>query len=212
MLSMPDSLLRGICIATLGASFFGFSGATPVQAQSVQVLEPGTAAESALIERRMQAAYQQIAPAIVRITYGTRNERTCSGAIVTADGYVVTGELSSSFVQDDLLAFHLSDGRRVRGKALGWSSAWAIGLLKITEKGPWSHVDLSNGAAVKAGQLCVALVASFFLGRNWDTVSQVLQPTATTKTGQVMYGAGVTNDLGVSGQLVIDEAEFSVPE
>ena len=56
------------------------------------------------------------------------------------------------------------------------------------------------------------VVASFFLGRNWDTVSQVLQPTATTKTGQVMCGAGVNSDLGVSGQLVIDEAEFSVPE
>lgn len=86
MLSMPDSLLRGICIATLGASFFGFSGATPVHAQSVQEQEPRKAADLALVERRMQAAYKQIAPAIVRITYGTHNNRERprgSGVIVT---------------------------------------------------------------------------------------------------------------------------------
>jgi len=56
------------------------------------------------------------------------------------------------------------------------------------------------------------VIASFFLGRNWDTFSRVLQPTSSANTGRLMFGAGVTSDLGVSGQLVIDEAEFTVQE
>jgi len=133
--------------------------ATSVQAQPGQEQEPQRAADLASIERRMQAAYERIGPAVVRITYGTHNNREWtldSGVIVTAEGHVVT-TCTRSVVQDDLLAFHLADGRRVRGKALGWSGEFAIGLLKITEKGPWPHVDLGNGANIKAGQLCVAL-------------------------------------------------------
>lgn len=112
------------------------------------------------VERKIQAAYQQIAPAVVRITYGTHNNRDWtrgSGVIVTPEGHVVTTDLPRSVVQDDLLVFHLPDGRRIGGKALGWSTEWKIGLLKITEKEPWPFVDLGKGADVKAGQLCVAL-------------------------------------------------------
>jgi hypothetical protein len=54
------------------------------------------------------------------------------------------------------------------------------------------------------------VIASFFLGQNWDTVIRVLQPTASTTTRRLMFGTGVNSDLGVSGQLVADEAEFSV--
>lgn len=52
------------------------------------------------------------------------------------------------------------------------------------------------------------VVASFFLGRNWDSVSQSLRPTTPSRTGPLMFGAGVSSDLGVAGQIVIDEAEF----
>ena len=110
----------------------------------------------ALIEQRMRGAYERISPAVVRITYGTRHNRELTGVVVTPDGHVVTA-YNSSIVHDDLLAFHLADGRRVRGKALGFSGEFGIALLKITEKGPWPHVDLGNRADVKAGQLCVAL-------------------------------------------------------
>ena len=135
--------------------------ATSAQAQPGQEQEPQRAADLASIERRMQAAYEKISPAVVRITYGTHMNRDwtmCSGVIVTADGHVVTNSgYVRSVVEDDLLAFHLADGRRVRGTALGLSGEFAIGLLKITEEGPWPHVELGDGANIKAGQLCVAL-------------------------------------------------------
>lgn len=52
------------------------------------------------------------------------------------------------------------------------------------------------------------VVASFFLGRNWKTARQLLQPTASLRTARLMFGAGVSSDLGVSGQIVVDEAEL----
>ena len=157
MLSISDSHVGGICIATLGASFIVFASTKPVRAQE---LSPQKTADIEAVERRIQAAYKQIAPAIVRITYGAPHNREWtrgSGTIVTEDGYVVTCALPQSLGNNDLLAFYLPDGRRVEGKALGWSTEWNVGLLKITEKGPWPHVDLGRGTDVKAGQLCVAL-------------------------------------------------------
>ena len=216
---MPESLLRAICIATLGASFFGFSRATPVHAQSEHELPK--AADLASVERRMQAAYQQIAPAIVRITYGTRNNRDWtrgSGVIVTADGHVVTTDLPRSVVQDDLLAFHLPDGRRVRGKALGWSSEWEIGLLKITERGPWSHVDFGKGADVKVGQLCVALGYPDLTGIEPDLwpairsgfVTRSAAPTWLTSSCLLkVHGHGV---FDLDGQLIGLTSSFPVSQ
>ena len=42
--------------------------ATSLQAQPGQEQEPQRAADLALIEQRMQAAYEKISPAVVRIT------------------------------------------------------------------------------------------------------------------------------------------------
>lgn len=130
----------------------------PVQARGGQEQELQRTAGLALIEQRMQAVYEQVAPAIVRFAYGKDPELPLgSGVIITADGHVVTSGPVHAVVEDDLLALRLADGRRVRGKALGWSSEFKIGLMKIAEEGPWPHVDLGNRADIEAGQLCVGL-------------------------------------------------------
>jgi serine protease Do len=87
-----------------------------------------------------------------------------SGVIVTADGYVVTRSSSRTFSKGAPMAFYLTDGRRVMGTALGWSEEWNIGLMKITEKGPWPHAKLGKQSDVKAGQPCVALDYPFASG------------------------------------------------
>jgi S1-C subfamily serine protease len=54
-----------------------------------------------------------------------------------------------------LLELRLSDGRQVAGEALGWSSEFGFGVLKITEPGKWPIVKLSE--QIRAGEVCVAL-------------------------------------------------------
>lgn len=54
MLSIPDSLLRRICIASLGAFLFGISAAEPVRAQSLQ--EQKTLADLTSIDRATDAS------------------------------------------------------------------------------------------------------------------------------------------------------------
>ena len=43
----------------------------------------------------------------------------------------------------------------MKGEALGWSSEFGFGLLKIADAGPWPHVKMNHRP--KAGQVCVAL-------------------------------------------------------
>lgn len=111
-------------------------------------------------ERRVQAVYEAVSPSIVRIVCGEDKEHEWhfgSGIIVTADGYVVTKSGYRTISEGASMAFYLADGRRVMGTALGWSSEWGIGLMKIMEKGQWPYVPLGKAADIKAGQLCVAL-------------------------------------------------------
>jgi S1-C subfamily serine protease len=156
--SKQASLLRVIYFAVLGASISGFSSAQDTQ----------RVADLASIEDRVQAVYKQVGPAIVRFAYGkdqklpfgfaiNRKLHFGSGVIVTSEGHVAISGPVHAVLDDDLLDLRLVDGRRVRGKALGWSSEFGFGLLKITEQGPWPHIDLGRRADVTAGQLCVAM-------------------------------------------------------
>ncbi len=107
-------------------------------------------------KQRVQAVYDQVGPAIVQFGYGDKRPLQFGcGVIVTAEGHIAVSGPVHAVIDDDLLELRLADGRRVPGKALGWSSEYGVGLLKITEDGPWPHVDIRE--TVKAGELCVAL-------------------------------------------------------
>ena len=124
----------------------------------------------ASIERRVRATCEKVGPAVVRITCGEDREMPCGGGvIVTADGHVVsTSRLSFVSRADAPVSFHLPGGRRVKGTALGWSQEWSLGLMKISEDGPWPHVNLAEPGDVRAGQLCVAVGYPFVPGPEFD--------------------------------------------
>ena len=128
------------------------------------------ASSLASIERRVHATCEKVGPALVRITCGEDREMPSgSGVIVTADGHVVsTSRLSFVSRADAPVSFHLPGGRRVKGTALGWSQEWRIGLMKISEDGPWPHVKLAEPGDVRAGQLCVAMGYPFVPGVTFD--------------------------------------------
>ena len=146
--SKTASLLTVIYFAVLGASLSRFSSAQDTQRVT----------DLPSIEDRVQAVYKQVGPATVRFAYGEDpKSQFGSGVIVTSEGHVAISGPVRAVVQDDLLDLRLVDGRRVAGKALGWSGEFGFGLLKITEQGPWPHVDLGKRVDAKAGQLCVAM-------------------------------------------------------
>lgn len=124
---------------------------------SVNAQEPTPASDFSKTRERVKAVIDSVSPAIVRFVYGNEPKRRqfgC-GVIVSASGYVVVSGPVQYVIDDALLDLQLIDGRRVKGKALGWSSEFGVGMLKITDPGEWPHVKLSKRA--EAGEVCVAL-------------------------------------------------------
>ncbi|MHC4460740.1 MAG: trypsin-like peptidase domain-containing protein [Planctomycetota bacterium] len=162
----------------------------------------------ASIERRVRTVYETANPAVVRIEWKTdRRSGLSNGVIVTADGYVVTGN-------DPVLAIHqggssdilLAGGRRVMGAALGWSQEWGVGLMKITEPGSWPHVKLGSTANIKAGQLCVALRYTKLAGNQWNRQPTLYLGSVTRSAAGVWFSSSTTGSIGsifdLEGRLV----------
>ncbi|MHC4602040.1 MAG: hypothetical protein ACYS6W_01775, partial [Planctomycetota bacterium] len=152
----------------------------------------------ASIERRVRTVYETANPAVVRIEWKTdRRSGLSNGVIVTADGYVVTGN-------DPVLAIHqggssdilLAGGRRVMGAALGWSQEWGVGLMKITEPGSWPHVKLGSTANIKAGQLCVALRYTKLAGNQWNRQPTLYLGSVTRSAAGVWFSSSTTGSIG----------------
>lgn len=76
----------------------------------------------------------------------------------------------------------MSDGRRLRGRALGWSSEFGVGMLKIDQPGEWKHVKMSDD--VSAGELCLGLGYS----RNHDNGDDNIPRTRLGLVSRVYKG------------------------
>ena len=138
--------IKVICLVLIGFTIHAVT-----HGQDVTPVGNGTA-----IKKQVKAVFDATSPAIVRFAYGKeRKLRFGCGVIVSPSGYVAVSGPVHAVIDDDLLDLCLVDGRHVRGKALGWSSEFGFGMLKITDPGPWPHVKVSD--SVRAGQVCVAL-------------------------------------------------------
>ena len=92
-------------------------------------------------------------PAIVQFSYDGFGD-DC-GVIVSSEGHIAVCGPVGAVLDNKLLELRLTNGRRVRGQALGWSSEFGVGMLKITEPGEWKFVKISN--QVRVGEICLAL-------------------------------------------------------
>ena len=145
MMQTDVSRVTPICIVIL-ALFLN-----PVTAQ-----EFTPASDFSKTRERAKAVIDTVSPAIVRFAYGNEPKLQFGcGVIVSASGHVAVSGPVQYVIDDALLDLQLIDGRSVSGKALGWSSEFGVGMLKITDSGEWPHVKFSTRA--EAGEVCVAL-------------------------------------------------------
>lgn len=107
---------------------------------------------------RWQELVKATLPTIVQFSYdgfGNGPLHFGCGVIVSPEGHVAVCGPVGAVLDNKLLELRLTDGRRVRGEALGWSSESGCGMLKITETREWKFVKIAE--KVKAGEICLAL-------------------------------------------------------
>lgn len=134
--------------------------ATPVVAQeeeaaedSVATIVPENAEDLAQVEERVAKVIERCRPATVCVQSGGGSG---SGVIISEDGYVLTaGHVAVE--PGRRVTFIFPDGKKVRGKSLGINVGIDAGLMKITDKGKWPHVELGEMTDVKPGAWVVAM-------------------------------------------------------
>jgi S1-C subfamily serine protease len=112
-----------------------------------------TPAEANLKARRVLAAPIQKKgfPAVVSVTVAGRQ---ATGVIVGDEGYVMTVAHVLVGAGPDA-SIRLSDGRTVKGKIAGVYRSADVGLIKITDKGPWKGLEISKNDTHARGGLYV---------------------------------------------------------
>jgi S1-C subfamily serine protease len=194
-----DMIVRNISILLLLFVWCGSAG--------VFASEPMTTHETQLkeLERRVQAVYASVKPAVVRISRDEDRRQTYSGIIVREDGLVLTHTASARNVRaGDRITVHLDGGRRAKATALGWSNEWGIALVKITEQGPWPHAQLGQSAALRPGQPCVALGYPRAPGSRYDQEPALRLGCITKSAGSLWVASSCLLQPGDFGSGLFD--------
>jgi serine protease Do len=138
-----------VLLATLQGSRTLCAQAPSAQQAIVSVASPTSLAELKDLNARVKALVEKVRPAVIQVGGG-------SGVVVSADGLV----MSVAHVGDHAgrrLKFVFPDGRLVDGITLGNDEAGDAALMRITDRGPWPHVDVAKPEDIKLGEWCVAV-------------------------------------------------------
>lgn len=132
-------------------------------ADEQQVQEVETLQQLKQREKRITESLKKVMPATVCVTDGIGFG---SGVVVSKDGYVLTAG-HVLLTEGRRLRLIFPDGREIQAKRLGKNLGVDAGMVKITEPGPWPHVELGDTDKVRRGDWCIALGHSggYVLGR-----------------------------------------------
>jgi S1-C subfamily serine protease len=110
------------------------------------------AAEKAAIPQAMQ---EKAAQATVCIRQKAK-DRGWSGVLVSRDGLIAT--CAHHFVMPGTKVFiSLPDGRDASGKIVGINLVCDIGIVQITDPGPWPYVELGDSIRLRPGNPCLSI-------------------------------------------------------
>jgi len=123
--------------------------------RTVSVLDkpaPENVEDLRALQQRVKEVLKKVIPATVGVQVG---QAAGSGVIIDKEGHVLTaGHVSGRPNQDATLI--LSDGRRIKAKALGNNRGIDSGLFKITDKGEFPYVQMGKSESLKRGQWVIA--------------------------------------------------------
>lgn len=117
-----------------------------------QVAVPEDIDDLRAIEAQVTAVAAKVAPCTVAVRVGTAQG---SGVIVSEDGHVLTaGHVADEPGRNALFVF--PDGKTAKGTTLGIHRQADAGLAKITDDGPWPHLEMGDSRNLQLGAWCVA--------------------------------------------------------
>ena len=97
--------------------------------------------------------WQRVDAATVRIKRRP-DDKGWSGVVITSDGIIATCAHHFEMPGTDLIVC-FADGRNLKGIVTGINVPCDIGTVRVTDAGPFSHVDLGSSASVQPGDPCI---------------------------------------------------------
>lgn len=143
--------------APLLAFLMACVSAMPLRAESLPPAfshrVPGSLSEFRDMERHVTALTRKVSPVVVAVQVG---QATGSGVVVSSDGLVLTAAHVAGRPGREVI-FKFSDGRTAKGKTLGTDHGADAGMMRITDPGPWPHLDLAPSEEIHVGDWTLAL-------------------------------------------------------
>ena len=138
-------------------------------------------------------------PTMVSVTV---EGRTATGVLVGQEGYVLTaGHVLAR--PGKPAAVRLPDGRTVRGTTAGINRGLDVGLVRITDKGPWKGLKLGNTRMPPSHHLYVGFTFAPHFEAGKAPVSFLADPT---RTGEITYWTDYGVKDGIPGGPLLDKA------
>jgi serine protease Do len=105
------------------------------------------------VETHVQKLVERVMPATVCLRIGNAQG---SGVIIDREGHILTaGHVSGAANREATIIF--PDGRRLRGKTLGANNGIDSGMVVITDKADFTHLEMARSADISKGQWCLSL-------------------------------------------------------
>jgi len=114
---------------------------------------PGSLDDLKAIEHHVKHIAPGLSTAVVAVQLGGANG---SGVVISADGLVLTAAHVCEAPNRDV-RFTFPDGTTARGKTLGTNHELDAGMMKITDRGPWPHVEIGDLAQSGLGDWVLTL-------------------------------------------------------
>src|SRR5687767_13242110 len=109
------------------------------------------------IQAQVRAVTDQVIPVTVCLQVGSASG---SGVIVSEDGLILTAGHVIAGKPGRPLTVVMPDGKRYRGKVLGWDPKIDSGMAILTDKpdggGKWPYAEIAPSKDLKGGQWVVA--------------------------------------------------------
>ena len=175
------------------------SGATATNAAR----SPRNLSDLQKLDRLVRSAAEKTLKATVSVRVRQRPGGSAlgSGVLVSEDGYVLTAAHVAGS-PDQRVFFRFQDGRTARGITLGINQDLDMGMMKITDPGPWPFLRLARSQDIKAGDWCLATGHPGVFGQ--DDPAALIRLGRILKTTRKAFLTDCTLVGGDSGGPLVD--------